>query len=228
MAENNEYVFIFPKAGKRRPVHCLGGSMKQERNQRRDEKRERILDGAVRAFAAEGFHRTRVSEVARAAGVADGTIYLYFEGKDDLLKAIFDRAMGRFLERGLRVLAEAKDVREQIESFIRLHLQCVGEDRDLAVVFQIDLRRSPGFMRSLSDGMLGEYLEILQGMIERGQAKGLLDREPAARESAKMIFGVLDELSTDWLLSDRNYRLETKAPQAQRFVLRALGMNRDS
>ncbi len=197
--------------------------MNAQRDERRDAKREKILDGAVRAFAAEGFHRTRVSDVAKAAGVADGTIYLYFAGKDDLLRAIFERAMIRFLQRGRSALEKAGEPVRQIEGFVQLHLQCVGEDRDLAVVFQTDLRRSARLMRSLSEGMLGTYLEILTGIIMGGQEEGVFAPDPPARESAKMIFGVLDELATDWLLSRRNYRLETRAGQATRFILRALG-----
>ena len=223
MAENSEYVFIFSRNDNPSRPSRRKGMMNAQRSQRRDEKRERILDGAVRAFAAKGFHRTRVSEVARAAGVADGTIYLYFKGKDELLKAVFDRAMGRFLERGRKALEEATGPLAQIENFVRLHLECVGEDRDLAVVFQVDLRRSPQFMRELSRGMLSEYLSILSGIIEEGEAEGLFYREIAPREAAKMIFGVLDELSTNWLLSTRNYRLETMTRPAQRFILRALG-----
>lgn len=188
----------------------------------RDQKRERILDGAVRAFASQGFHGTRVSEVAKAAGVADGTIYLYFEGKDDLLRAVFERAMSRFLERGRTALARFDDPAEQIREFVRLHLECVGEDRDLALVFQVDLRKSRAFMQSVSRGLLAEYLGVLVEILERGQRLGEVRGDLPAREMAKMVFGVLDELSTNWVLSERNYRLESAAEFAIGFILRAL------
>ncbi len=193
-----------------------------DRPDRRDQKRERILDGAVRAFASQGFHRTRVSDVARTAGVADGTIYLYFEGKDDLLRAVFDRAMGRFLDRGRLALAAFEDPTEQMREFVRLHLDCVGEDRDLAVVFQIDLRKSTQFMKSVSRGLLAEYLGILVGILERGQQTGAFREDLPPREMAKMVFGVLDEMSTNWILSERNYRLESSVQPATDFVLRAI------
>jgi TetR/AcrR family fatty acid metabolism transcriptional regulator len=188
----------------------------------RDRKRERILDGAVRAFAAQGFHRARVSDVAKAAGVADGTIYLYFEGKDDLLRAVFDRAMGRFLERGRVALSSFEDPVDQVREFVRLHLECVGEDRELAAVFQVDLRKSIQFMQSVSRGLLAEYLDHLVGILERGQQRGAFREDLPAREMAKMIFGVLDELSTNWVLSERNYRLESAVRPATEFVSRAI------
>ncbi len=189
----------------------------------RDEKRETILDGAVRVIAAKGFHRTRVSEVAKAAGVADGTIYLYFESKDELLRAVYERAMNRFLERGLLALAEASDPRAQLERFIQLHLECVGEDRELAAVFQVDLRKSIPFLQELSLGLLQRYLDALATILDRGQRKGSFLADLPPRELAKMVFGVLDELATNWVLSERNYRLESSAADAITFITRALG-----
>jgi TetR/AcrR family fatty acid metabolism transcriptional regulator len=195
---------------------------------RRDQKRERILDAAVRAFAAQGFHRTRVSEVAKLAGVADGTIYLYFEGKDDLLRAVFERAMLRFLARGREALAAFDDPVDRIREFVRLHLASVGEDRDLAVVFQVDLRQSARLLLAISRGPLAEYLEQLVVILEQGQSQGIFREDLPAREMAKMIFGVLDELSTNWVLSERNYRLESSTPTAMAFVLRAIDARSDA
>ncbi len=189
----------------------------------RDEKRELILDGAVRVIAARGFHRARVSEVAKAAGVADGTIYLYFDGKEELLRAVYERAMGRFLSRGRLVLAEEFEPRPQLERFIRLHLECVGEDRELAVVFQVDLRKSIPFLQELSLGLLQAYLDTLSSILQRGQEEGVFLADLSARELAKMVFGVLDELATNWVLSERNYRLESSADDAITFITRALG-----
>jgi TetR/AcrR family fatty acid metabolism transcriptional regulator len=197
--------------------------MAPRNDQLRDEKRETILDGAVRVIAAKGFHRTRVSEVAKAAGVADGTIYLYFEGKDALLRAVYERAMNRFLERGLRALAEEAGARAQLERFIQLHLECVGEDRELAAVFQVDLRKSIPFLQELSLGLIQRYLDALATILYRGQQEGVFLADLPARELAKMVFGVLDELATNWVLSERNYRLESSAADAITFISRALG-----
>jgi len=197
--------------------------MSQSKNRIRDEKRESILDGAVRVIASRGFHRTRVSEVAKAAGVADGTIYLYFDGKEELLRAVYERAMGRFLQRGRRVLADEMDPRAQLVRFVRLHLECVGEDRELAVVFQVDLRKSIPFLQELSLGLLQAYLDTLTAILKRGQDEGVFLADLSARELAKMVFGVLDELATNWVLSERNYRLESSAADAITFITRALG-----
>jgi TetR/AcrR family fatty acid metabolism transcriptional regulator len=189
----------------------------------RQDKKDRILRGARRAFARHGFHGTRVSDVAREAGVADGTIYLYFESKDDLLAEVFATAMARFTQVAQGRLWQDASPVHQLERLIELHLELLGEDRDLAVVFQVGLRHSVQFLTQLSRGTLRAYLETIAGIVERGQAEGCFVRDIAPREAAKMVFGVLDELATNWVLSDRNYRLASKAPQTRAFVLRALG-----
>jgi len=190
--------------------------------QARDEKREQILSGAIRAFSASGFHRTRVSDVAKAAGVADGTIYLYFENKEALLAAVFGAAMDRFLSRGEPILSSIEDPCEQMAKLVELHLQSLGENRELAVIFQVDLRHSLQFLVGVSQGILRRYLEIMTSIIERGQESRVFHDDIPARELATLVFGTLDETSTTWVLSDRNYRLESWRPAATRFVLRAL------
>lgn len=187
-------------------------------------KRERILAGAVEAFAARGFHRTRVRDVARAAGVADGTIYLYFHSKQEILATIFETALERFWARGRPTLEQDEEPGGQLDRLVRLHLTFLGEDRRLATVFQVDLRHSFQSLGEVSRGALRAHLERVSSIIERGQARGVFasDLEPMA--AAQMVFGVLDQMVTSWILSRRNYRLETQIPAAQRFLRRALGV----
>lgn len=193
---------------------------------RGDEKRRQILAGAIRAFAAGGFYRTRVSDVAREAGVADGTIYLYFEGKDDLLAQIFERSLERFWERGEDYLLAGDSADQQLCRLIELHLRFMGEDRNLATVFQVDLRHSSHFLGDISRRIFRTHLERVAAIVARGQEEGLFETDLTALEAAKMIFGVLDQLVTAWVLSRRNYRLPSMAGPAQRFILGGLGCRR--
>jgi TetR/AcrR family fatty acid metabolism transcriptional regulator len=193
------------------------------RGRRRDEKRERILAGAIEAFAAHGFHRARVSDVAKAAGVADGTIYLYFRNKDELLARIFEQTLDRFWERGESYVYAAPAADEQLRRLVELHLKFLGENRNLAAVFQVDLRHSPHFLGDVSRRIFRRHLDKLGAMIERGQGQGVFVDDVPPAEAAKLVFGAIDQLVTSWVLSRRNYRLESMVPVAQRFVLRALG-----
>jgi TetR/AcrR family transcriptional regulator, fatty acid metabolism regulator protein len=189
---------------------------------RADARRRQILEGAIRAFAARGFYRTRVSDIAKAAGVADGTIYLYFKGKDDLLANVLRQALDSFWERGEAYVLEADSSAEQLGRFVELHLRYMGEDRDLATVFQVDLRHSPHFLGDVSRKIFRDYLERVAEIVAQGQASGELRRDLSPLQAAQMVFGVLDQLVTSWVLTHRNYRLESLSDQARGFVLRAL------
>src|SRR5881394_3629008 len=110
------------------------------------DKRDLILRAATRVFAQGGFHQSQVADVARVAGVAAGTVYLYFRSKDDLLVSIFERSMKVALEEGRAVIARTADPRERLRQFAKLHLGRLGRDRNLAIVFQVELRQSTKFM----------------------------------------------------------------------------------
>ena len=190
----------------------------------RDDKRAQILAAAMAAFAEKGFHGTRVSDVARRAGVADGTIYLYFANKNELLETIFEETLRQFLESGAEELFADADPSAQMQRLVGGHLQQLGAVRDRAAVFQIDLRHSQHFLGEVSRRVLRRYLDLITDIVQRGQATGVFDRNFRAQDAATMVFGVLDQLATSWVLSRRNYRLESQAPAASRFVLQALGV----
>lgn len=177
----------------------------------RRDKREAILRAATETFAARGFFNAQVADVARAAGVAAGTVYLYFKSKDDLLVSIFERTMGEVIAAGRACVAPLGDPIEQLRAIARLHLDRMGSDRSLAVVFQVELRQSTKFMERLSASMLREYLGIVRAIIVAGQASGAFRSEINATLAAKVFFGGLDEMATNWVLSTRHYSLVSQA-----------------
>ncbi len=174
-------------------------------------KKERIMDAAVVEIAHRGYHQTTVARIAKRAGVADGTIYLYFKNKEEILFSLFDRAMGRFIDEGRASLEKSSEAPEKLRRIIELHLTLVGEDRDQAIITQVELRHSLHFMDQLSRAQVGEYLSIIGQVVVQGQQNGEFRAELDPVFAAKAIFGVLDEMATDWILSRRNTRLESKA-----------------
>ena len=175
------------------------------------DKREAILKAATQVFAQRGFFNAQVADVARAAGVAAGTVYLYFRSKDDLLVSLFERTMRDAIAAGRSALTGTADPRERLRRIARLHLERLGRDRDLAVVFQVELRQSTKFMERFSSSYLREYLGIIRDAVEAGQAAGLFRRDVSATTAAKILFGALDEMATNWMLSRRRYSLEGDA-----------------
>jgi TetR/AcrR family fatty acid metabolism transcriptional regulator len=185
-------------------------------------KRERILRAAVDVFAQNGFFNAKVSDVAKTAGVADGTIYLYFNGKEDLLITIFRDSTRHFLESLERQLAAVPRADDQMRLTIRHHLEALGRDRALAVVSQVELRHSLKFMSLFSHEEFADYLGILRKIVEQGQTAGVFRRNLHPQLVAKAVFGVLDEMVTSWILSEKDYALGDQAGQVADLILTGL------
>jgi len=174
-------------------------------------KRDAILRAATDVFADRGFFNAQVADVARAAGVAAGTVYLYFRSKDDLLVSIFEKTMREALAEGRAAAADLNEPRERLRRFARLHLARLGRDRSLAVVFQVELRQSTKFMERFSSTLLRDYLGLIRAAIAEGQTAGAFRSDLKPTVAAKMFFGALDEMATNWILSSRRYSLEADA-----------------
>src|SRR3954451_14129809 len=165
------------------------------------DKRQAILRAAKEVFARNGYFNSKVADIARAAGVADGTVYLYFKSKEEILRSIFERNTSEAVRAGREELAKIEDPREKLRRIARHHLERLGDDRDLAVVFQVELRGTTKFMEEFSAAGLAEYLGLIREVFEEGQAAGVFRRELKAKLVAKILFGALDEMATNWILS---------------------------
>lgn len=174
-------------------------------------KRESILRAATRVFARNGYFNSKVADIARAAGVADGTVYLYFKSKEEILHSIFDQNMAEAIAAGRKLIAKLKDPREKLRRIAALHLERLGADRDLAIVFQVELRGSTKFMREFSAAGFAEYLDLLRATFEEGQRTGVFRKDLNAKVVSKILFGALDEMATNWIISKRSYKLEPMA-----------------
>ncbi|HEY3817588.1 MAG TPA: TetR/AcrR family transcriptional regulator [Polyangiaceae bacterium] len=190
---------------------------------RTGDKRERILDAAVRVFAKKGFHATRVSEVAKAAGVADGTIYLYFKSKDQLLVSLFEDRVERlltFLEKELPATAGAA---EKLRRIIELQLGLLEGERDLAEVITVILRQSTKLMKEYAAPKFTSYLDAIARVVADGQASGELRGDVSPHLAARAIFGALDGITMTWALgkADRGGLVRASGQLAE-LVLRGL------
>ena len=185
-------------------------------------KRHRILRAAIDVFAQNGYFNAKVSEIAKAAGVADGTIYLYFDGKEDLLTTIFREHTRNYLQSLERDMAPVRRAEDRIRIAIRHHLETLGRDRSLAIVAQVELRHSLKFMSLLSHQEVGDYLGILRNVVEQGQSDGTFRSNLHPQLVAKAIFGVLDEMVTSWVLSEKEYALGDQAEQVADLILNGL------
>ncbi|HET8796398.1 MAG TPA: TetR/AcrR family transcriptional regulator [Thermoanaerobaculia bacterium] len=185
-------------------------------------KRERILRAAVDVFAEHGYFNAKVAQIAKAAGVADGTIYLYFDGKEDLLITIFREHTRNYLRSLEQHLANINRAEERLRVAVRHHLETLGRDRALAVVSQVELRHSLKFMSLFSQEEVKDYLNVIRKIVEQGQTEGTFRRNVHPQLVAKAVFGVLDEMVTSWMLSEKDYDLPAQADQVADLILTGL------
>lgn len=185
-------------------------------------KHQRILDAAIEVIAEHGFFHSRVSEIADRAGVADGTIYLYFKNKDELLMAAIDSAFHRFIRRAKVALDEITDPREKLRRMAFLHLEGLGANRNLAIVFQTELRHSAKFLGQFSHNLMVEYFDVIKGVLREGQTAGVFRAEMSVTIAAHCFFGAVDEIVTSWILSDRDHQLSSLADSVVSIVLKGV------
>jgi TetR/AcrR family fatty acid metabolism transcriptional regulator len=194
----------------------------QARETNKTDKRARILDAAVKVFAERGFFTATVAEIARAAGVADGTIYLYFKSKDDLLLRLFDEKMSDLLAEARAAIESEGSAAARLRRFIQLHLALVEKNPELASVLIVELRQSAQFLKGLEKAKLSAYLEVIAQVVKAGQDSGELDPALSPSTVKRAIFGALDELALGWLLSGRKTSLKKTAAEVAEWLVRGL------
>jgi len=183
------------------------------------DKHARILHAAIAVFAEHGYFQARISDIARHADVADGTIYLYFKNKEQILMAALDYAFHSFMAVAKEELKTIHGPRERLLRLAELHLEKMGENRGLAVVFQTEVRQSARFLKEFSHKHLIEYFDTVRAIVQEGQQSGIFRKEVSDKIAANCIFGALDAMVTSWLLSEKDYRLVHAAPALMDVVL---------
>ncbi|OGP80656.1 MAG: hypothetical protein A2Z13_04795 [Deltaproteobacteria bacterium RBG_16_64_85] len=164
-------------------------------------KRERILRAAIRIFSQKGYFNSKISEIARLAGVADGTIYLYFKNKDDLLISLFEEKMGEVVAEIRVRVADEGDALSRLRIFIRNHMDLLTREAGLIEVIQVELRQSKKFMKEYVPVKFLEYLDVISGILEDGKREGVFRPDLNVTLARRAIFGALDEISLAYVLS---------------------------
>jgi TetR/AcrR family fatty acid metabolism transcriptional regulator len=164
-----------------------------------------------------------VSDVAARAGVADGTIYLYFKNKEDLLLSVFEDSMGILLLGLQAALIGIDDPLEKLRTFARYHFTQVQEHRAVSEVLQVELRLSNKFLKDYRPEKLWEYLGILSEIIRDGQEKGVVREDVDPFIHMWAVFGSLDELAMQWVLARRKkFDLSEAAEQVAETFIRGI------
>jgi TetR/AcrR family transcriptional regulator, fatty acid metabolism regulator protein len=185
-------------------------------------KPQQIIDAAIRVFARTGYYNSRVSDIAREAGIASGTIYLYFKTKDEILVSLFRDKMAEWVAFARREIATEADPVAKIRRLVALHFSVLEANPDLAEVVQVELRQGHKFFRGASAHEISAYFELIGGVLEEGIASGQVRRDLPVKLATKMLFGAMDQVATSWVLGKRKYRLADAADAVATIFLRGV------
>ncbi|MBO1514284.1 TetR/AcrR family transcriptional regulator [Metabacillus bambusae] len=176
-------------------------------------KYKQIIDAAVIVIAENGYHQAQVSKIAKQAGVADGTIYLYFKNKEDILVSLFQEKMGVFIEKIEEEIRSVETAAEKLFTLIETHFSLLAEDHHLAIVTQLELRQSNKELRLRINEVLKGYFNVVDKIITAGKETGEFRESLDQRLARQMIFGTIDETVTTWVMNDQKYDLTKQAKQ---------------
>jgi TetR/AcrR family fatty acid metabolism transcriptional regulator len=183
------------------------------------DKPQQIIDAAIRVFARDGYYNSRVSDIAREAGMASGTIYLYFRTKDDILITLFRENMAHWLADLRKAIAPEPDAVGKLRRIVSMHFALLEEHPDLAEVVQVELRQGQKFLRGAAAQEITSYFAQIGSVLEEGITVGQIRGDLPVKVATKMLFGAMDQMATSWVLGKRGYRLtDTAAAVADIFL----------
>lgn len=227
------------EAKQRRPRRAREGSAKERpakerapkptRLERTADKRERILKAAIKVFARKGFYAARVSEIAKAAGVADGTIYLYFRNKDDVLTSVFESRITRLVEVLGEIVGSGGSFEDRFRRIVELQLGVLEGRRELAEVVTVNLRQSSKLLKQFAAPFFVQYLEVMAGLVAEAQQAGIVRADVSPRIVARALWGALDGIALTWAIGGGEPgQLARAAPQVAGVFLEGMLARRDS
>ncbi|MDQ0351199.1 TetR/AcrR family fatty acid metabolism transcriptional regulator [Alkalibacillus filiformis] len=181
-----------------------------------------ILDAAVEVIAENGYHHSQVSKIAKKAGVADGTIYLYFKNKEDILVSLFEEKMGQFVSKIKDEIEQIDAADQKLYKLIEMHFQQLSDDPSLAIVTQLELRQSNKRLRLKINEVLKGYLTLMDDILHEGMKDGTFQDQLNVKLVRQVLFGTLDEVVTNWVMKEQRYNLVEQAKEVHYLIYNGL------
>ena len=176
----------------------------------KSEKYNKILNSAGAVFAQFGFYKATISQIAAQAGVADGTLYLYFKNKEDILYQ-FINFKTKFVFKEMHAAVKmGSNAEEKLRQLIRCHLREFQNDKNMAVIFQSEVRYLRETESQIKD-MSKMYLDLLSDILEQGQIEGSMRQDLFVGLVKRFILGAVEGVISTWVTADGRYDLVSMA-----------------
>ncbi|MEH6944352.1 TetR/AcrR family transcriptional regulator [Bacillus sp. JJ722] len=189
-------------------------------------KYKQIIEAAVIVIAQHGYHHAQVSKIAKQAGVADGTIYLYFKNKEDILISVFQEKMGEIVEKIEGELKGKQTASQKLALLVEKHFEMLSSDSNLAIVTQLELRQSSKDLRLKINAVLKRYLIVVDSILQEGIESGEFKKDLNYKLARQMIFGTLDEIVTTWVMNEQKYDLRKLSHQVHTLFIAGLSQGK--
>jgi len=194
----------------------------------KNHKYHQILEAAIKVFARQGFHQSTVAQIAKEAGVADGTIYLYFKNKDDILVQFFDYKTKQVFDSFRTEVARADSSLEKLQYLIRRHLEEFQQNPEMAVVYHVETHQNSRLAEPQIREMSQMYRDLISEIVEQGQQEGTIRKDLYVGLVKRFIIGAVDEVINTWLHSDGEYDLVSMADPLVELFLKGIGRSDNS
>jgi TetR/AcrR family fatty acid metabolism transcriptional regulator len=194
----------------------------------KNHKYHQILEAAVKVFARQGFHQSTVAQIAKEAGVADGTIYLYFKNKDDILVQFFSYRTKQVFESFRGEVDRAEASSDKLRNLVRRHLAEFQRDRDGAVVYQVETHQSSRLAEAQIREMSQMYRDLISEIVEQGQQEGTIRKDLYVGLVKRFVIGAVDEVINTWLHSNEEYDLVSMADPLVELFIKGIGPSDNS
>lgn len=197
------------------------------KRRRSNDKYRRILEAAIKIFAEQGFFQSTIAQIAKEAGVADGTIYLYFKSKNDILVQFFNFKTKQVFDGFRAEVDKADNTVDKLRNLVRRHLAEFQRDRNMAILYQSLTHQRTRLVEPQIREMSDMYLDIVAEIVEQGQQEGLIRKELYLSLVKRFILGAVDEVINTWIHAVSQYDLVTMADPLVDLFIGGIGTGGD-
>jgi AcrR family transcriptional regulator len=166
------------------------------------DKRRLILDAAIRVFARQGFHRCRVSDIAREADVAYGLVYHYFRSKDEVLDTLFTERWTLLLDAIAEADRSNSSAREKLRSIAGFIIDSYSNDPDLMKVIIVEVTRAANTFGRAHLTEIRRAYDSIAAIVAQGQQDGNFRSDISSQFATLCFYGAIEQLLTAWIFDE--------------------------
>lgn len=163
------------------------------------DKRRAILEAAIRVFARQGYHSTRVADIADEAGVAYGLVYHYFRSKEAVMTELFTERWSLLLAASDSLYERDIPLREKLDGIAGFIIDSYRHDPELMKVIIIEVTRAANSFGATHLPEIQRAYDVVAKIVADGQKEGLYRSEVDPAFVGMYFYGAIEQLLSGWV-----------------------------